>query len=187
MKDFPTLPTAKVLERVRVKPEERDADEDHDDGEGGGAGEPQQATEKDKDLKVHLATETGEPIHFTYKNYTWKKVGTPSPPTNQHGAVENETGAPAPPPVVTPEAAQGVSPDSNVSTNGAVTLQTVVQDRAQSRVGPSITPLAPAAWRHRSQQLRKQRRKVRKISTSPPPKGDIAILIAAPGPQTQTF
>ena len=49
-------------EMFAIDPEERDADEDHDDGEGGGAGEPQQATEKDKDLKVHRATETGEPI-----------------------------------------------------------------------------------------------------------------------------
>ena len=64
-------------------------------------------------------------------------------PTEPHGAVENETGATASPPVVTPEAAQGVSPDSNVSTNGAVTLQTVVQDRTRSRVAPSLTPLAP--------------------------------------------
>ena len=45
--------------------------------------------------------------------------------------------------MATPEAAQGVSPDSNVSTNGAVTLPTVVQERTQSRVGPSLTPLAP--------------------------------------------
>ena len=70
-------------------------------------------------------------------------MGTPSAPPNQHAAVENETGATASPPAETPEAAQGISPDSNVSTNGALTLQTVAQDRTQSRVGPSLTPLAP--------------------------------------------
>lgn len=148
-------------EIVAIDPEERDADEDHDDGGGDGAGEAEQATENDDGVTVHREDpETEEPIRFAYKKYTWTKVGTPSAPTNQHGAVENETGATASPPVVTPEAAQGLSPDSNVSTNGAVTLQTIVQDRAQSRVGLSLTP---AAWRHRSWQVRKQPRKVRKI------------------------
>jgi len=66
-------------------------------------------------------------------------VGTPSAPPNRHGAVENETGATASPPVVAPEAAQGVSPDT---TNGAVTIQTVVQDRTRLRAGPPLTPLA---------------------------------------------
>uniref|UniRef100_A0A6U0MTI2 Uncharacterized protein n=1 Tax=Micromonas pusilla TaxID=38833 RepID=A0A6U0MTI2_MICPS len=107
-------------------------------------GGAQQATEKDNHVQVLLEdSQTGEALRFVFKGRTWEKVGTPSAPPNQHGAVENETGATASPPVVTPEAAQGVSPDSNVSTNGAVTLQTVVQDRTRSRVAPSLTPLAP--------------------------------------------
>ena len=129
-------------EMVPIDPDERDADEDDDDG--GGAGGAQQATEKDNHVHVLLEdSQTREALRFVFKGRTWEKVGTPSAPPNQHGAVENETGATASPPVVTPEAAQGVSPDSNVSTNGAVTLQTVVQDRTRSRVAPSLTPLAP--------------------------------------------
>jgi len=132
-------------EMVPIDPDERDADEhDDDDGGGGDAGEAQQATEKDNVYKVlRKDPQTGEPLRFVDKGRTWTMVGPPLAPPNQHGAVENETGATASPPVVTPEAAQGVSPDSNVSTNGAVTLQTVVQDRTRSRVAPSLIPLAP--------------------------------------------
>ena len=129
---------------VAIDPEERDADELDGDGDGGGAGEAQQATEKDNGVTVlHEDPETGESLRFVYKERTCIRVDTPSAPPNQHGAVENETNATTSPPVATPEAAQGVSPDSNVSTNGAVTLPTVVQERTQSRVGPSLTPLAP--------------------------------------------
>ena len=104
----------------------------------------QQVTENDNVYKVlHEDPETGEPLRFVYRERRWSRAGTMSAQPNQHGAVQNETAATASPPVVTPEAAQGVSPDSNVSTNGAVTLPTVVQERNQSRVGPSLTPLAP--------------------------------------------
>jgi len=131
-------------EMVPIDPDERDADEHDDDGGGGGAGEAQQATENDNVYKVlHEDPETGEPLRFVYRERRWSRAGTMSAQPNQHGAVQNETAATASPPVVTPEAAQGVSPDSNVSTNGAVTLPTVVQERNQSRVGPSLTPLAP--------------------------------------------
>ena len=131
-------------EMVPIDPDERDADEHDDDGGGGGAGEAQQATENANVYKVlHEDPETGEPLRFVYRERRWSRAGTMSAQPNQHGAVQNETAATASPPVVTPEAAQGVSPDSNVSTNGAVTLPTVVQERNQSRVGPSLTPLAP--------------------------------------------